>query len=119
MRSTDPILRGDRDKDDIRTHEQNTGPDEEYASEATINSQQVASLSTKKALWAYLILCFSVRIFQDIFVVPPLLMIETRPARLAQWLSIMSQRQSSLPRTPLAISRDQTNPALAEGISNA
>ncbi|GAB1206232.1 hypothetical protein APSETT445_004916 [Aspergillus pseudonomiae] len=59
MRSTDPILRGDRDKDDIRTHEQNTGSDEEYASEATINSQQVASLSTKKALWAYLILCFS------------------------------------------------------------
>ncbi|KAB8269542.1 autophagy-related protein 22-like protein [Aspergillus minisclerotigenes] len=59
MSSIDRIVKGDRDKDNIHAHEQNAGSEEEYASETTINNQQVASLSTKKALWAYLILCFS------------------------------------------------------------
>ncbi|KAB8077342.1 autophagy-related protein 22-like protein [Aspergillus leporis] len=59
MSSTDGVMKGDRSKGDARAHEQAAGPDEENASGTTIQDQQVASLSTKKALWAYLILCFS------------------------------------------------------------
>ncbi|KAE8393827.1 autophagy-related protein 22-like protein [Aspergillus alliaceus] len=59
MSSTDGIIKPDQNKRDFRTHEQSPGPDEENANEASVQNQQVASLGTKKALWAYLILCFS------------------------------------------------------------
>ncbi|KAF7596207.1 hypothetical protein BBP40_002739 [Aspergillus hancockii] len=59
MSSTYGTMKVDPSKNDIRAHEQTAGPDEENANETTVHDQQVASLSTRKSLWAYLILCFS------------------------------------------------------------
>ncbi|THC94292.1 hypothetical protein EYZ11_006228 [Aspergillus tanneri] len=46
-------------KNDIRAREQSSDSNEENTNETTVHNRQVASLRSKKALWAYLILCFS------------------------------------------------------------
>jgi hypothetical protein len=50
-----------RDKYPILPHEQDVTHDEELADESNVADPQAASLGSRKALWAYLILCFSVR----------------------------------------------------------
>ena len=119
MSSIDRTAKGNQNKDNIHADEQTFGSDEEYANEVTINNQQVASLSTKKALWAYLILCFSVRIIQETWLLAALLIIESRPAQPVPWPSTMSRQLFSLQQTPSVISQDQTSRALVEGILNA
>ncbi|KAE8353791.1 autophagy-related protein 22-like protein [Aspergillus coremiiformis] len=59
MSSANSAIPAAANKNDIRAYGQISDQDEEGANEATVQSQQVASLSTRKALWAYLILCFS------------------------------------------------------------
>lgn len=75
----------------------------------------IASMKTRKALWAYVVLCFSVcRSFIATRMEAWLTGNSNRQDQLRLWLSTMYRQQFSQLQIMLAISRDQTNRVLDE-----